>query len=218
MTDTKVPAPKLVIFDWDNTLISNWETIVESLNATFAFYNLPTISLAESRAKLQHSLREAFPKFFGQNAESAKKMFYTHFEAQHLESLRVLSGAEDLLKFLQISNIDMAIVSNKTGHYLRSEVSSLNWDSYFKLVLGAQDCQFDKPDAMPVHKILNHLNIDSGKHVWFVGDSEIDIQCAEASASSAIFVGDQPTDKIKFHIDYKCLTLSDVKSRILEAF
>ena len=27
-----VSAPKLTIFDWDNTLVSNWETVVAALN------------------------------------------------------------------------------------------------------------------------------------------------------------------------------------------
>lgn len=209
-----IMPPKLIIFDWDNTLVSNWETIVSALNGTFSHYGLPTISLAESRTKLQHSLREAFPNYFGDQAEQAKSLFYQKFEAEHLESLTILPGAETLLAYLSEQKIPMAIVSNKTGKYLRAEIQTLGWQPYFTHILGAQDCDRDKPDPLPVQTILSDHQLPQTKSVWFIGDAEVDMRCAYNCQISGIYIGAQPSETFEDLIDAKCRTLDDLKELI----
>ena len=209
--------PEMIIFDWDNTLVSNWETIVSALNGTFSHYGLPTITMAESRTKLQHSLREAFPNYFGDQAEQAKNLFYQKFEAEHLQSLTVLAGAEALLTYLSERKIPMAIVSNKTGKYLRAEIQALGWQEYFTHILGAQDCDRDKPDPLPVQTILSDHDLPQTKSIWFIGDAEVDMQCAQNCQIAGVYIGAQPSDNFDNIIDAKCSTLLDLRELITTA-
>jgi len=54
--------PRAVLFDWDNTLVDNWPTIHDALNATFAAMGHPAWTLAETRERsidqLQRELLE----------------------------------------------------------------------------------------------------------------------------------------------------------------
>ncbi len=55
-----VARPRAILFDWDNTLVDSWATIHEALNHVMAAMGKPQWSLAETRARVRLSLREAF--------------------------------------------------------------------------------------------------------------------------------------------------------------
>jgi phosphoglycolate phosphatase len=86
----------------------------------------------------------------------------------------------------------LAVVSNKTGNYLRREAQHLKWDSLFHRVVGATDCARDKPSPEPVHKALEGSGITPGADVWFVGDTDIDLECAHNSGCAAVLVRQKP--------------------------
>src|SRR5581483_4133747 len=142
--------PRAVLFDWDNTLVDNWPTIHDALNATFAAMGHPAWSLAETRERVRASLRDSFPNMFGDRWEAARDIFYARFEACHIETLAPLPGAEPLLGELHARGVYLGVVSNKTGAYLRKEAAALGWERHLTRLVGAQDAVRDKPDRAPV--------------------------------------------------------------------
>lgn len=190
-----LPKPQAIVFDWDNTLVDTWAVIHKSLEHTFSHFELAPWSLAEVRQNVRASAREAFPQLFGEDAEEAIAVFYKHFEANHLEALAPLEGAEGLLKKAEEQAILQAIVSNKTGRYLRKEVEHLGWHDYFSAVVGATDAEKDKPAPDPVLLALKESGLGLDRSIWFVGDTDIDMACAHACGMTAILLhheGDLP--------------------------
>jgi phosphoglycolate phosphatase len=181
--------PKAVLFDWDNTLVDNWPTIHDALNATFVAMGHPVWTLAETRERVRASLRDSFPVMFGDRWEEARKIFYRRFEARHIETLVPLDGAAPLLTGLRQRGVYLGVVSNKTGRYLRREATALGWNGYFARLVGAQDATADKPDRAPVDLALEGSGIAAGGDVWFVGDTAMDMACAYAAGCVAILVG-----------------------------
>ena len=59
--------PKALVFDWDSTLVDNWPCIERALNATFAAFDRPQWTSAQVRAGAKASLRNTFPKLFGED-------------------------------------------------------------------------------------------------------------------------------------------------------
>ena len=53
--------PRAILFDWDNTLVDTWPTIVECYRDTFAALGLPPWTADEVRARAHGSLRDVFP-------------------------------------------------------------------------------------------------------------------------------------------------------------
>ena len=193
-----VTAPKAVLFDWDNTLVDTWPCIHGALNATYRAMGRPEQSFDEFRATLGPSMRDSFPQAFGDRWMEARDVFYESFAATHLEMLAVLPGAKELLTQIQEWDLYIAIVSNKIGEHLRSEVEYLGWGGYFGRVVGALDAERDKPAAEPALLALKGSGIDPGLHVWFIGDGFTDMECAHASGCLPLLVRAEPPEKGEF--------------------
>lgn len=178
---SRLPRPDAVLFDWDSTLVDNWGGITRALAITFRDYGLDPWDEDQVRANAKHSMRDSFPRLFGDSWEDASKRFYESFAAVHLETLRPLPGAVELLDALAEDGVPMGVVSNKSGTYLRLEAGHLGWTGYFHRILGSQDAPRDKPAADPVHLALAGTGVTAGPGVWFVGDSAVDLACAHAA-------------------------------------
>jgi phosphoglycolate phosphatase len=176
--------PRALIFDWDNTLVDSWGTIHAALNTMFAEMGHPAWTLAETRLKVRKSLRDAFPAMFGDRWEEARTLYLNAFEALHIERLSVLPDAEAVLQAAQAEGYYLAVVSNKTGRFLRREVAALGWEGRFGQVIGAGDAPRDKPDRAPVDLALAGSGIEAGPGVWFV----IDMACAVNAGCVPILV------------------------------
>ncbi len=180
--------PRAVVFDWDSTLVDNWGGITRALERTFVAMGRTPWTEVEVRANAKLSLRDTFPMLFGERSEEATQLFYSGFEAVHLETLRALDGAPDILEALLARGIPAAVVSNKNGGYLRREAAHLGWDRYFHRIIGATDAPRDKPAPDPVHLALEGTGIAAGPEVWFVGDSAVDLACAHAAGCTAVLI------------------------------
>ena len=187
----KLLKPKLVIFDWDNTLINSWDKLHHCLNYTMQILNMPAWSLSEVKRTMHKSSRDFFPQIFSDNWLKAKELFYEAYQLDSAAPVIPLKNAHLVLKILKDLGIKISIVSNKTGKYLRNEIKQLNWENYFEHIFGAYDHEEDKPSAIPVIKILNDLKIESGLHNWFIGDTIVDMQCAKNSGCYPILFGQQ---------------------------
>jgi len=184
--------PAAVLFDWDNTLIDSWPTIQDAQNHVFRHFGMPTWTLEETRQRVRGSMRDAFPPMFGDRWEEAGEVFYARFAERHLETLTPLPHAETLLEHLSGIGIYLGVVSNKKGDYLRRETAHLGWDRHFGGIVGAFDAARDKPAPDPVDLALADSAIKRGPSVWFVGDADIDITCAENAGCVPVLMRESP--------------------------
>jgi phosphoglycolate phosphatase len=184
-----IPRPQAVLFDWDNTLVDSWGTIHQALNAVMAAMGKPLWSLKETKQRVRLSLRESFPMHFGERWEEARRLYLDSFSQIHLEQLTELPGRSELLQQLNGEGIFLGIVSNKTGILLRRETQRLGWSAFFGSVVGAGDAKVDKPDAAPVALALEPSGITAGETVWLVGDTAVDMECAQNSGCVPVLLG-----------------------------
>ena len=63
-------------------------------------------------------------------------------------------------------------------------------------IIGANDALKDKPSREPVDLALRGSGLEAGPAVWFVGDSDIDIECAiNAQCTSVLLASQYDTSK-----------------------
>lgn len=187
--------PKAVLFDWDNTLVDTWPVIHEAMNTTLAAMDKPVWTLEETKARVRRALREAFPPMFGDRWEEARDIYYARFREIHLDRLEVRPGAEDVLAEFADRGVFLGVVSNKTGEHLRKEAAHLGWDRYFGHIVGATDASRDKPAREPVEMALSGSGAVPGPSVWFVGDTEIDMECGHNAGCVKVLVRESlPSD------------------------
>lgn len=193
-----LPAPKAVLFDWDDTLVDNWGAITHALNTTFAAHGMEQVSIAEARRRATRSLRDSFPEIFGAGWERARDLFLATFAEQHIAALEIKPGAVALLDQLAQAGIPTAVVSNKNGAFLREEAAHLGWTGRFIALVGAGDAAADKPDPAVVIHALSNATAGAGadvaapiavdETVWLVGDTVVDMACARATGCTGILV------------------------------
>jgi phosphoglycolate phosphatase len=184
-----MPRPRAILFDWDNTLVDSWATIHEALNVVMAAMDKPLWSLQETKERVRLSLRESFPRHFGERWEEARQIYLDNFGAIHLDRLIALPGRAELLQALANEGIFTGVVSNKTGVLLRREAERIGWLPWFSSLVGAGDAAADKPNAAPVLLALEASGIAAGETVWLVGDTWVDMECARNSGCVPVLLG-----------------------------
>ena len=195
MSLTALPRPRAILFDWDNTLVDNWETIRLALNAALTAMGHPPWTLEEARLRVRASMRDSFPRMFGERWTEARDIFYAAFKAHHLEALKTLPDADVVTRKLAQSGLYLGVVSNKSGPLLRAEAVKLRWDRHFGRLVGAGDAKNDKPAPDPVYLATQDIGVTNYKDVWFVGDAAIDMQCARHAGCIGILVGKAPGEE-----------------------
>ncbi|MCR9255979.1 MAG: HAD family hydrolase [Alphaproteobacteria bacterium] len=178
--------PQAVLFDWDKTLASNWGAVEYALNTALVSQGHDPWTEEEIHLRVRASARDTFPKLFGRNWEEAFQVFRQAFVSRQFIDLAALEGALSLLEHFEAREIPVAVVSNKLGAALRAEVAHLGWERFFVALVGAEDAARDKPDPAPVHMALAPTAVAPGPHVWFVGDSSIDMHCAHNAGLTAV--------------------------------
>lgn len=185
-----LPKPRAIIFDWDNTLVDTWPVIHEALNATFRDMGHEEWTFDQTRDRVKQSMRDSFPVMFGESWNQAADLYQGYYRASHLSKLHALPGADSVLERVKALGLYNVVVSNKKGPNLRMEVGHLGWNGFFSAIVGADDAARDKPHADPVHMAFDKSGITPGPDVWFVGDSEVDIECAMHTGCTAILYGE----------------------------
>jgi phosphoglycolate phosphatase len=181
-------TPRALVFDWDNTLVDSWATIHEALVLTFTAMGHRPWTLDETKARVRHSLRDAFPALFGERWDEARKLYLDHFTAIHLERLSPIAGAVEFLTAAKSRGLYVAVLSNKTGRILRREAQHLGWSGYFAHLVGAGDASADKPDPAAMRLALDGSPGD-GATVWYIGDTALDMECASRAGCVGVLMG-----------------------------
>ena len=180
--------PKAILFDWDNTLVNNWEPIFFAYKKTLQALGLKKQSKEETLKNAKYSLRETFPRIFKTDWKKAKKVFYSEFKKIHLKKIKPIPNALKILKKIKEKKIKCGVISNKDGNLLRKEINKLEWKKYFKVIVGANEAKKDKPSKYPLVVALNKFSLKSNKNIWYVGDNDIDIEFAKKNNCLSIFI------------------------------
>lgn len=185
-----LPTPTGIFFDWDNTLVDTWPVIHAALNELMRAMDKEEWSLEKVQMNVKRSMRESFPEMFGDRVEEASQLYQSAYRRIHLDNLQSLEGALKMLNHLKTLNIPVGVVSNKRGDTLRKESEHLGWDHYFDTLIGAGDAARDKPHADPLTLALKETSLAASPAIWFVGDTTVDLDCAQATGVTALLYGD----------------------------
>jgi phosphoglycolate phosphatase len=180
--------PAAILFDWDNTLVDSWGCIQQAMNTTLIAMGHPTWDMAETQRRVALSMKDAFPTLFRDRWQEARDIFYRTFASIHLDMLKPLPGAENTLKRLREAGIPLAVVSNKTGPFIRREAEFLSWTPFFSRLVGAGDAAADKPSELPVLLALDTIGVTASEDIWFVGDASVDMKCARNAGLAPILM------------------------------
>lgn len=181
--------PSAVIFDFDDTLVDARPIINKALFATLDKFNVDRNIIDLKNIDINRSLRDYFCHIFVDNLKEAAAAYYSYYD-EFSKDLKMLEGAEEVLKLLKNNKVFITIVSNKGGVRLRHEIKNIfSWHNYFDEVVGSGDAKEDKPSSLPAKLALKNSNLLDYKDVWFIGDSMVDVETANNLGCKAILFG-----------------------------
>lgn len=169
-------------------MVDTWKAIIAAYNITRIAMGMDPWDETTARHNIRKSWRDAFPEVFGDRWEEASKIYREQYGALNQDHIEPIRGAFELLDEIKSLGIYCAVVSNKSGPFLREEVEYFNWGAYFTQVVGAGDAKRDKPHAEPVLMALGTSGIAPGPDVWFIGDTGMDMQTAHGTGCTPVLV------------------------------
>ena len=182
--------PKLILFDWDNTLGVTRQAIVNTMNHVLKKYELDEWDILKrvKRDKTK-SFKDNFPNFFGSKAKQAYDDYINHYLKTGISKVSRIIGGQKLLTELQDKKIKIGILSNKDHILLDKEVATCFPKISFEGIWGNGDFAKNKPYPEPIVGICKRLKLEQNSEIWLVGDSSQDTNCAISSGIQGVLFG-----------------------------
>lgn len=177
---------KLLIFDWDGTVMESTEVIVKSILTTADDLQLQKPTLTAIHNTIGLNLRDQCDILFPNVNYDQFHDYHAKNYASYSNEATFFDGAIETLHFLKTLNYKLAIATSKHRQRLEKQLNDYELSSLFSAISCGDD-GFAKPDPRMIHSILNKLKI-STKQTVMIGDSEYDMQLASSAGVNAIAV------------------------------
>ena len=184
-----ITLPKAIFWDWDGTLVDSIDFLHGAHNHVRGIFDHPPFTREEFSQYFGQPREKLYREIYGADKiEEAKKHFETYVFANH-HQIKAIDGAKNVLQILHNANVPMGVVTNKKGELVKREITNHGWDNYFAITIGAGEAEADKPSPAPLLLAIEQSGLDiSPQDVWYIGDTDNDLGCAETAGAQSIFI------------------------------
>ena len=196
--------PRLVIFDWDGTLMDSEHHIVACLHAAMDDLGLERLPAERVRGIIGLGLREAVEGLFpGRGADDA---FVDRFVAAYRSHFfdpaagsSLFEGAREVVEQLYGEGFLLAVATGKSRRGLEMALDQTGLRSAFHVTRCADESR-SKPHPQMLCEILDEVGVAAAEAVM-VGDTEFDLAMAVAAGVGGIGVsyGVHEVERLKRH-------------------
>ena len=182
---------KYAVFDWDGTIADTYPVLYAAYCTAAHQLGLPEPSFDQVKAitgTVQN--KEVMPRLFGSKADEASALFYKYIQKNHLQGLKMVSGAGELLSFCLKNHIQMLLLTNKQQNYLTKELKFFKLENCFANIVSAGIYSQDKPHPIAC-KALFKGKIPPKDEIVVIGDGGSDIKAAAVFGAKSIILGNR---------------------------
>lgn len=169
-----MPLPKLVIFDWDGTLVDSIEPILKGFELAYGRAGHPCPPADRLRGTIGLPLAVAFEQLTPGLPSAAMATLYREywFDPQRPPSPWA-AGAVEVLDWLDERRVVSAIATGKSRDGLEHELAALDVRHRFAATRSANDAP-PKPHPEMLRQILHELAVEAHEAVM-IGDNPMDL-------------------------------------------
>ncbi|MCA6112880.1 HAD family hydrolase [Bradyrhizobium cenepequi] len=184
---------KLIIFDFDGTLVDSRSLILESHRTVFSEFRLPLPSPANSLALVGKSLDVILRQLAGPMAPiremvRAYDLLLPQLRADPAFAEKPVDGiAELLFELSSAPGITLGIATGHRSDTVAPALEALQWSGYFQTIQAA-DMAPSKPHPAMLLQALAATGVTPDNAI-FVGDTTFDMEMAKAARLRSIGVG-----------------------------
>lgn len=203
---------RLLVFDWDGTLMDSAAHIVAGLRAALVDLGAAPIPEARLRNVIGLGLREALDTLFPERDEAFKRRYAGRYRARFLDAPsppRLFPGAAPVLDRLAGDGYLLAVATGKSRQGLTRELHATGLDRRFHASRCADET-CSKPDPRMLTEILDELAVEP-RRALVIGDTEYDLEMAHRAGarSVAALYGVHERGRLLRHRPEACLKTID---------
>jgi phosphoglycolate phosphatase len=179
---------RLIVFDWDGTIIDSASSIVECIRESARDMGLP-VPTAERASHviglgLHDSLRTAVPELQAQQYPEFVSHYRRHFLARE-DSMGLFAGMQELLKQLNEKHL-LAIATGKSRRGLDRALAATGVAQWFAASRCADETH-PKPHPAMLLELMEELDFSKDR-ILMIGDTSHDLEMARAAGVDAVAV------------------------------
>lgn len=183
----------IALFDMDGTLIDSGLDITLSINhVRLECYGLDPLGIQEVIDAINAPVRNLAEIFYGKSIyeDQARELFELHYYDQCIQNVKSYEGIPELLATLHQNGVMMGVATNAPTVFAKRMLEHLELDTYFKLIIGADEVEAPKPHPQMLNRHLEHYEFRSGTdYAWMIGDNSKDMEAASRAGIVSVFAG-----------------------------
>jgi len=181
---------KLIVFDWDGTLMDSAAHIIECLQTALIDLNLPQKTDDEIKNIIGLGLREALsvllPGASATDLNALTARYRDHFFSEEKEASSLFAGARELVEELHEQDYFLAVATGKGRRGLNKVLIETGLGHYFPITRCADESH-SKPHPQMLLDIIDWYGVEASETIM-IGDTDYDLQMANNAQSHGVAV------------------------------
>jgi phosphoglycolate phosphatase len=181
---------KLLVFDWDGTVMDSESRIVACVDAAIADLDLPQRSIDEVKNIIGLGLKEAVQTLFPGSGDELLQNIVERYRYHYLTADKTPSplfpGARETLEQLNEAGYLLAVATGKGRAGLEKVFEETNTREFF-VTSRCADESFSKPHPQMLEAVIDFCGV-MPDDTLMIGDTEYDMQMAVNANASALAV------------------------------
>jgi phosphoglycolate phosphatase len=201
---------RLLVFDWDGTLMDSEARIVECMRAAARDQAIPVPDAAAIRNIIGLGLQEAvdalFPGLQPRSVTELAERYRQHFLSAERVPSGLFPGAHETLLELERRGYMLAVATGKGRRGLDQALKATGLEGVFHATRCADETR-SKPHPEMLLQLMSELGADP-RETLMIGDTEYDMQMAGNAGTAALAVeyGVHARERLIRHVPLGCLS------------
>jgi len=181
---------KVVIFDWDGTLVDSVEHIAGSLHQAATELGYPELEREAYRdiigLGMVEALERLYPGISHEEMTAIREGYARYFFRKVTTPQNIFEGMADVVADLRSSGRGCSVATGKSRRGLESALISSGLGVHFDITRCADETR-SKPDPLMLEEILFFYGIEASEAVM-IGDTRYDLEMAQRIGMPSIGV------------------------------
>lgn len=173
---------KIIIFDYDGTLVDTIPTVVSVLSNIREGLGKAPISTEEILSCISEggsSLIKRALSISNEEVDFFLNVFRTSYHNNDLSLDKIYPGVINVLRYLRKKDLELWVCSNKPGKLLERGLAHHELKHFFSNVIAGDSGAYTKPNKLMLEPLLKKSTPNYQNEVLMIGDSKFDLDLAK---------------------------------------